>query len=374
MTIDNDTEKRKYYLDWIKVCVVLILVPFHTAVSFSHIGHAYNYTEEVVNSFLFIFISDYFNLWFMRMLFFISGISVFLALKKRSKKQFIKNRFRRLMVPVIFVVFTIGPLSGYILAIQHYSYVGSFISFYPQFFLHVTQYLFWGHMWYCVYLFAYSIVTLPLFFYLKRNIDVVDQLNLFLEKKNHILLPMLIIAAFEMLFRPFYPGLQTLIGDWANFFVYLSFFIFGFVMGQSSSLMHVISKKMMIFFISAVASTIIYFYIKRFSNFSLESYKIKALLSSLWGIAAYSWVFFYLAFFKRYVNKSNRLLSYLSKTSFHLYVFHYFILSIILFFMFQTEMNYYMIWLTTTVLTYLVFIFMYELVNRCNKYIRKFTD
>lgn len=370
MKISNNTDERKYYLDWIKVCVVIILVPFHTAVSFSHIGHAYVYSKEVIDSFLYVFISDYFNLWFMRMLFFISGVSVFMGLKKRNKKQFIKNRFRRLIIPVVFVIFSIGPLSGYILAIQHYNYVGSFISFYPQFFMHVKQYLFWGHMWYCVYLFAFSIISLPLFFYLKNNTKVVNKINNFLANKSHILLPMLIVAFLEMIFRPFYPGLQTLLGDWANFFVYLFFFVFGFIIGPSKDLLQVIVKKMMIFLLFAIFSTVIYFYIKRFSNFSIESYKVNALLSFIWGISAYNWVLFYLAFFKKYISKSNKLLQYLSKTSFHLYVFHYFIISIILYFLLKTKISHYFIWLITSILTYLIFVLMYELISRIHKLIK----
>ena len=54
--------KRVYYLDWIRVSIVLILIPFHAAVTFSHIGNGYVYTSEPINSWLYIFISDYFNL------------------------------------------------------------------------------------------------------------------------------------------------------------------------------------------------------------------------------------------------------------------------------------------------------------------------
>jgi surface polysaccharide O-acyltransferase-like enzyme len=182
---------------------------------------------------------------------------------------------------------------------------------------------------------------------------------------------MLIIAFLEMLFRPFYPGLQTLIGDWANFFVYLSFFIFGFIMGQSKELFQIIEKKKMLFFLFSIISTVLFFYIKRFSNLSLESYKVQAILNFFWGIAAYSWVLFYLGFFKKYINKPSKLLKYLSKTSFHLYVFHYFIISVILYFLIKSKMSHYLIWILTTILTYVAFVIMYELISRIDKIIKK---
>ena len=73
------TTKRKYYLDWLRNSIVIILIPFHTAVSFSHIGKGYIYTATPDNSYLYIFISDFFNLWIMRLLFFISGFTAFLS-------------------------------------------------------------------------------------------------------------------------------------------------------------------------------------------------------------------------------------------------------------------------------------------------------
>jgi hypothetical protein len=39
-----------------------------------------------------------------------------------------------------------------------------------------------------------------------------------------------VIIVFETLLRPIYPGKQTLVNDWANFTVYLTFFILGYCM------------------------------------------------------------------------------------------------------------------------------------------------
>jgi glucan biosynthesis protein C len=92
----------------------MLLIPHHTAVSFSHIGNGYIYTDEVVDSLYYIIQSDFLNLWFMRLLFFISGISTFMALKKRSAIEYLKERFSKLFIPAAFVTLCLGPLTAYI--------------------------------------------------------------------------------------------------------------------------------------------------------------------------------------------------------------------------------------------------------------------
>ncbi len=354
------TIKRKYYIDWVRIIVVLILIPFHTAVSFSHIGKGYVYTPEPVNSALYIFISDFFNLWFMRMLFFISGISTFIGLQKRTPGIFIKERIKRLAVPVVFCLATVGPLSGYILAVNKYGFSGSFAAYYPLFFLHPEQYLFWGHMWFCVYLFIFSLTALPLFILLLQRPVIHTQINKFLDKGNRIFLPALIVILFEAWLRPFYPGYQTFIGDWANVSVYFLFYVLGFLLWQSPVLINTIIQKRFIFLWLAILTTFFYFMIKRIIPVTI-SYQLSLILSALWGTAAYAWVFCILAFANIFLNSRNKALSFLSNSSFSLYVFHYLILSVWNFFLLKTDINHYCIWLLTILGTYFTFGILYEL-------------
>ena len=120
----------------------------------------------------------------MRMLFFISGISTYWGLKKRGVKQFLRERIRRLIIPVLFCIVTIGPLSGYILAKSRYGFEGNFYQFYPHFFSEVKKYLFWGHMWFCVYLYIFSLAGLPCFLFLLKNVKFLKKINEFLLYKK----------------------------------------------------------------------------------------------------------------------------------------------------------------------------------------------
>ena len=57
------------------------------------------------------------NAWNMPMFFFLSGISAFFGLKKRSENQFIQERLHRLFIPALFLALTASfPISTNILA------------------------------------------------------------------------------------------------------------------------------------------------------------------------------------------------------------------------------------------------------------------
>ncbi|WP_020613534.1 acyltransferase family protein [Sediminispirochaeta bajacaliforniensis] len=360
--------QREYFLDWIKVSVVLLLVPYHTAVSFSHIGHAYIYIEPKIDSWFYILMSDFLNLWFMRILFFISGISVYLGLRKRTPKEFIVERFKRLILPIVFLVLTIGPLSGYVLATTRYGFTGSFFAFYPQFFLKLHQYLFWAQLWYCGYLFVFSLIGLPICVFLKERLGIVAKINGFLAGKYSILLPGVVIVIFEMSLRPFFPGYQSLIGDWANEAVYFSLFIFGYIMGQSKDIFRVMARHSKLYGTIGAISSLVYLYVKRFCSFIPEGYGKEVLVAMLWGIAAYALILFILGFAKTHFYKNSPLLAYLSKSSFALYVFHYAIITFINFFLLKSNMNHYLVWGLSTISTYLVFTLLFECVLKRNSF------
>lgn len=368
MLNNKENPPRLYYLDWIRVIVVLLIIPFHSAVSFSHIGKAYIYTPYAIESPLYIFISDFLNLWFMRMLFFISGISTYISFKRRNSREYIKERFRRLLLPVLFMLLTVGPLSGYILAMNHFNFTGSFLSFYPYFFINYKKYLFWGHMWFCVYLFTFSLIAAPFFNRLIKSRKVLERFNTILSKGNNVFLPMLLIIAFEMIFRPFYPGYQSLIGDWANFTVHLSFFILGFLIGDNLLTHRVIEKKIYYFLTGAIVSALVYIIVKRVLSYS--SYKVQLILSMLWAIAAYTWVMFFIALSKKILSYKNRLLHYLSNSSFSLYMFHYYIITLLNLYLFRTGINHYLNWFLTSVVTYLLFLLLFEMVLKRVKPLR----
>lgn len=351
-------DNRRYYFDWLRVLVVLLIIPHHVALTYSHIGKGYVYTEEPVNSLYYFIQSDFLNLWFMMLLFFISGVSAFYSLSKRDSKGFVIERFKKLLIPVFFYVLILGPLTAYFSQMKIYHWEKSFVEFYIVYLNNIQDYLGWAQMWYCAYLFTFSIIALPLLKYFIKRKELVDNINNFLMKKYNLFIPMYFLIIVEVLLRPVYPGYQNLISDWANFIVYLTFFVVGFLLGQSINIFNKIRYLFKFFIILSIVSTILYITIDYFGFgiYGLHKY----FLALLKGVAEYSWVMVLITISKRFLNFNNKLLSKLSKSSFGLYIFHYTILTISNIYLLPLNMNHYFKFLISIIVTYLVYYILYK--------------
>ncbi|MBN2002367.1 MAG: acyltransferase family protein [Anaerolineae bacterium] len=174
MKTASETERR-YDLDWIRVAAVFLLVPFHSALIFSHQPDDVVYIKDLVESNVLKQLAYFVDLWHMPLLFFISGAGTWFALAFRSGRQYLEERFLRLFIPLLFAVTILIPPMVYL---QHAGTgeFASFWAFYPQFF-HINVSDLSGlsgnftpaHMWFVLFLFVYAAVTLPLFLYLRHG-------------------------------------------------------------------------------------------------------------------------------------------------------------------------------------------------------------
>jgi glucan biosynthesis protein C len=366
---DMNEAKREFYLDWVRVLVVALLVPHHAAITFSHIGDAYVLTSIKDSSPYFFIQSTFLNLWFMRALFFISGISTYYALLKRSNQQYLWERVQRLLIPAVFMILFICPVTGYLLALKSYNFHGSLLAFYPEFFKGFDQYLGWGHAWFLVYLFVYSLILLIIRLFFGKEAALTEKFNNFLSKNRNIVFPILLIIFLELLFRPFFPGRQNLYADWANFTIYLTFFLLGYMMASKKECIAAISENKHLFLLIGLISGVLFIFLKYAGQnipWFISSYNMtygnKLVMAFLQGIAEYSLVMFCVGAAKKYLNIQNTLLVYLAKTSFALYLFHFVILSLLLFFLAGIAINHFVLYTAVICLTYIVFSLLFELV------------
>lgn len=366
-----ELKERSYYIDWLRVVVVALLIPHHAAITFSHLGDAYVYRSIPTQSVYYFLQSTFLNLWFMRVLFCISGISTYYALRKRTFREYLGERFRRLLIPTVFAIVFVCPITGYLKAVNSHLFIGSFMIFYPEFFRgFVARYLGWGHFWFLVYLFVFSSILLFLISAFPFLASSFERASCFLSKKKNIVYPIVIFVFLEVLFRPFYPGYQNLYADWANFTVYLSFFLLGYVLSFREQALSASSKYWPMFLGLSCMSTLL-FMAGKYSHdrlpgsilyFQEHPYGYAVLMALLQGLSEYSWVIFFIGVGRKYANKPHRVLSYLSKTSFALYIFHFVILSTVLYYLVETTLHHFVIFALAIGITYVVFFIVFELI------------
>lgn len=362
--------KRAYYIDWLRIIIVALLIPHHIAITFSHLGDAYVYLPIKDNALYFFIQSTFLNLWFMRMLFFISGISTYYALRKRNNKEYFIERCKKLFLPTVFALMFVCPGMGYFKALSMNNYSDSLFTFYPVFFKNIVFYLGWAHFWFLVYLFVFSIIFLAIRIMMKKFDTIVEKIGLFLSKNNRIITPLFVFAFFETLLRPFYPGFQTLINDWANFVVYISFFFLGYIIGSNQDCIDAIVSKIRLFIIIASISSVFFIFFKYaqiditpFSNYYNDmTYIYKAGLSFIQGIAEYSLLLLIFSVAKLYFNRDNRIYRYLSNSSFSLYIFHFILVNLTMYYMIKLPWNHLVLYILSITTVYALFFILYEVI------------
>ena len=98
--------ERLYYLDWLRVFAVLLLIPYHTGMIFVNVD--FHIKNNITSTGLTIF-NGFIDNWHMPLFFLLAGASTWFALNKRPPMAYIKERFLRLIIPLVFGILIIVP-------------------------------------------------------------------------------------------------------------------------------------------------------------------------------------------------------------------------------------------------------------------------
>ena len=232
-----------------RALVVLGLIFFHTARIFDH-GDFYvkNDPSSMLISIIVIFVS----MWGMPLLFMISGIGVWYSLRSRSTGAFIRERFLRLLVPLVFGTLVIVPPQLYYsvlskqpdLQMNYGELLSEFMKVKPVFDFpyFVTKVppleLFQlAHLWFLNLLFFFTLLLLPLFIYLRTQGGerLCYRMASFLSGSWTIFLLGLPLGLIEA-------GLKSeMTGSW-NRYGYLLFIFYGFFLASDWRISQAIQK------------------------------------------------------------------------------------------------------------------------------------
>jgi glucan biosynthesis protein C len=322
-------------LDWLRLIVVLSLAPFHAAISFTGMGSVYVYDTPVrdillaggtpvnigppVMSAFTVFMDN----WFMNLLFLVSGIGATISLRKRTGGQFLGERSNRLLLPLLICTPLVISVQSWLGALSSGRFSGSFFAFFPLFFR--SGYFSMGQLWFLLYLFVFSALSLPLFLAIQRKGPASRILSVArrFAKMPMILVPALWTCLLEALFRPGWPGSFNLVNDWAVFTLNLSFFLAGYIVGAVPELLQAIEKHRLAALILGLAA-----YFARIATYIVvavpDGYNAANIVAQAFrGMAAYGLVIAALGYGQRYLNRQGKLFGIARDLSFPLYILHY---------------------------------------------------
>ena len=261
--MDNVSQKpeRRYDIDWLRVILFGLLIPFHVAIGvywstygedinpnitddpddrkeIAEEGNDYTY-DSVDSTSMFL---HWMHQWRLAALFMISGMGTAFAFKRRSWKTFLTERLQRLLVPMFFGMWTVGFAGGIITGsaeLEGNTVLDTLIAFILHVFL--TSFVFWvplfgkiialGHLWFLWNLFLYSLLCVPIFHIVQKKVDgtlATALRSIFTIRFGlgiFILFPTLLTIT-ELMLKPWFPGFIGIGYEWVW---YLAFFLFGYI-------------------------------------------------------------------------------------------------------------------------------------------------
>ncbi|MBB5060153.1 peptidoglycan/LPS O-acetylase OafA/YrhL [Granulicella aggregans] len=112
---------RDYSIDYLRTTLTLMVLAHHSSLAYTTWGHfdrehIFHSTAPIVDTARWVFFdyAENFNdVFFMALMFFVSGLFVYPALQKHGAIRFIRDRFLRLGVPFAFAVTVLIPIAYY---------------------------------------------------------------------------------------------------------------------------------------------------------------------------------------------------------------------------------------------------------------------
>lgn len=292
--------ERRYDIDWLRVIAIGLLLIYHIAIIFQPWAMfiAFIRSNELLENLWKPM--TMLNVWRIPLLFFVSGMGMFFALRKRNWKQLLTERTRRILVPFLFGIVAITPLHMFV-----------FQKYYN---MPLTYFADMGHLWFLGNIFVYVLILLPLFIYLKKNTKFQGVLSKWM---NHFAGPLSVSIFFMLEAILVKPTIFVMYAKTAHgFYLGLLAFLFGYLFLYSGkSFWQTVAKWKWLYL--GIATVL---FVVRFTYFNTSS------PGYLMALESNTWILSLFGFAYSYLNKPSKTLSYLSKSAYPVYIIHMIVL------------------------------------------------
>lgn len=351
---------RFYELDWLRVLVILALVP----------GHALGFFTAAVGQYLGTGYASPISLatlttlstFGISVLFLVAGAATTFALGRRSPRQFIGERCVRLLVPFAFATLTLIPLQDFIIVRTFPGVLGQaslpagweprladsplafywwYLGAYASFLTHYTpqhEIIFWSQIWFIPRLLVISLVTLPLLLWLQdsRGRQLIANLADMCERHRGVVfllaVPLgLVLVALGWQWQVWeIAAPPDRINVLAQTAFYLVIYMYGFLLYSDERLRRVVRRDGLLA-LALVVPAFMLTQIPGLGNQALaHDYSAVGILAAfVRGLAAWLCVLAVIGLSLRLFTFTNRLGQYLEQASYPFYVLHMAVLCLV---------------------------------------------
>jgi len=334
------TGDRKYDIDFLRVLAIGLLLVYHIGIGFQPWGVFIGFIQSNDSLESIWPVMALMNVWRIPLLFFVSGMGIAFAMRRRNWKELLLERSRRILLPFVFGMLALVPLHQLI-----------WQDFY-------SQDLAWKpapvHLWFLGNIFIYVLVLSPLFYYLKNRQEGKFMLVvrcLFAHPLG--LLPVTACLVLEaILLQPEPYALYAL--NLHGFLVGLLAFFFGFLFILSGDVFwQTVSRWRWLYLGLALV-----LYLIRLLVFDLSAPVF------LVAIESSMWIFTLFGLAHRYLKRGSRALSYLSKAAYPVYILHMIFLYLASSLLFPSGLPAWLVFLLVVGLTFSGCFASYEVIRR----------
>ena len=307
--------ERRYDIDWLRVIAIGLLLIYHIGIAFQPWGVFIGFIQNDTPLESLWVPMSMLNVWRIPLLFFVSGMGVRFAMRRRSWGQLMLERIRRILLPYVFGMFTLVPLHQ-LLFLKYYSQDAAF-SPAP------------GHLWFLGNIFMYVLLFSPLFYLLIKQ-EESSWARRLKKVVSHPLGWLLVPGAFvaeTLLMKPESYALFAL--SLHGFVLGGLAFLFGFLFVYAGDEFW---KRLQQWRWVLLAVSVLLF-LNRWIRNGLEG------PDALSAVETASWVLAVLALGSAYLRRPGKALSYLTRAAYPVYILHMIFLYLASYWIMPTDLN-----------------------------------
>ena len=329
----DERPNRLHYLDWLRVLLILGVFLYHAL-------HPFDSTIEwhIKNDEQSIFVMIFLILilpWGLPLFFLVAGAGSKFSLRRRSNRQYIRERVLRLGIPFVVGSILLTPLQKYFEALHKGTYDGSFFGYIPELWGDIAPTTWFSpltltelglHLWFLAFLFLYSILAVPIFDWFRRDSgrSFISRLGRLVERRGGILLFVIPLTLVRVGIQPFFPEEH----GWLDFVYSFAFFIMGYVIYSDKRFIRVIHRDRWLLLtcglagmagggaMGAVAGDELFEWTETFTM----PWSIIVMLT--FALTAWGWALFVLDLARTHLDSPSRLLAYGNETIMPFYLLH----------------------------------------------------
>lgn len=315
---------RRADLDWLRVLAFGLLIFYHAGMAWS--GWSWHVTspdslDGLREAMRFL------NRWRMPLIFLVSGAAIMLALGDRTPAAFVRDRLKRLALPLAFGMAVIVPPQVYLERLYRGQVTGSFLQWLPHAFdgVYPQGNLSWHHLWFVAYVLVLTLVLLPVFLWARSPSGraAVAKSGRIAARFGLQWTMVLPLAASTLWLAPISWNINGLVGDWHGLVSYGALLLYGaFIFGSSDMLASLERQR----FFSLAVGILVYawLYAGYFAGtvrptIPPEARPLFALLSA---VNVMAWLFAIIGFAHRHLTRRPAFLAEATEAVYPFYLIH----------------------------------------------------